>query len=464
MTGVKQDRLPSAPDAPSPESNGSGVGALLKASRLRCGEDIGDVARMLRIRRPYLEAIESGRFGELPGAAYVLGFIRAYAEHLGLDSDEVIRRYKNEIAGNTARNDLAFPSPVQERSVPGGAVLLIGAVVALVAYGSWYVTTSQERGVVELIPALSGRFAALVGTERPAERPAPPAAVAATPSPEVAATPDVPPAPATTEPAAAQPGATPVVPEPAPVVAAVSGSVAEKPAEAAAPPAAAAPVRAEPPARPPVVEAPKIEPKPDQASGEPVRTAAVAPPGETKPVAKTEAPPSEPPKVEPPKTEARKVEPPKPTPARAETEAKPKAEAKAEQKPAEPARPKAETKPAPQLAAVPTAPPSEDAAAGRLYGSATEPSRILVRAKVDSWIQIRDGASNQLLLTRLLRAGDGYRVPDREGLRLLTGNAGGIEILVDGQAVPAIGPAGAVRRHVALDVERLRAGRAVVEE
>ena len=87
-------------------------------------------------------------------------------------------------------------------------------------------------------------------------------------------------------------------------------------------------------------------------------------------------------------------------------------------------------------------------------------SRIVVRAKTDSWIQVRDSVANRLLLTRLLRAGDSYDAPDRAGLQLLTGNAGALEILVDGVTVPAIGPVGAVRRGVALDAGRLREGTA----
>ncbi|MDP1911269.1 MAG: DUF4115 domain-containing protein, partial [Hyphomicrobium sp.] len=89
-------------------------------------------------------------------------------------------------------------------------------------------------------------------------------------------------------------------------------------------------------------------------------------------------------------------------------------------------------------------------------------SRIVVRAKSNSWIQVRDDVDNQLLLTRLLRAGDTYPVPNRSGLMLLTGNAGALEIQVDGETVPGIG-GGAVRRAVALDVERLRQGKAVVD-
>jgi cytoskeleton protein RodZ len=90
-------------------------------------------------------------------------------------------------------------------------------------------------------------------------------------------------------------------------------------------------------------------------------------------------------------------------------------------------------------------------------------SRIEVRAKADSWIQVRDGGVNELLLTRLLREGETYTVPDRSGLTLLTGNAGALEIRVDGAAVPALGPDGAVRRSIALDAERLKQGTAATE-
>ena len=113
-------------------------------------------------------------------------------------------------------------------------------------------------------------------------------------------------------------------------------------------------------------------------------------------------------------------------------------------------------------------PPTNDASAGttrtgRVFGTDNTDSRILVRAKMNSWIQVRDDNGNRLLLTRLLRAGDTYRVPNRPGLKLLTGNAGALEILVDGETVPSIGPLGAVRRGVALDIERLRRGTAIIE-
>ena len=98
----------------------------------------------------------------------------------------------------------------------------------------------------------------------------------------------------------------------------------------------------------------------------------------------------------------------------------------------------------------------------RMFGSTSPEARVVVRAVADAWVQIQDAESN-LLLTRVLRAGDGYRVPDRRGVTMRTGNAGGLEIFVDGKVVAPVGPIGGVRRNVALDPERLVAGTAVPE-
>jgi len=74
-------------------SAGHAVGRLLRNQREARGLSIEDVARNLRIRRPYIEAIEQGRFEQLPGAAYIPAFLRAYARHIGLDPAKVLTAY-----------------------------------------------------------------------------------------------------------------------------------------------------------------------------------------------------------------------------------------------------------------------------------------------------------------------------------------------------------------------------------
>ena len=95
----------------------------------------------------------------------------------------------------------------------------------------------------------------------------------------------------------------------------------------------------------------------------------------------------------------------------------------------------------------------------RVYGESNLGTRIVLRALQDSWVQVRD-RQDALLLTRVLRVGDTYYVPNQDGLTLLTGNAGGIAIEVDGVVVAPLGPVGAVRRQIALDPVRLLDGTA----
>jgi cytoskeleton protein RodZ len=94
------------------------------------------------------------------------------------------------------------------------------------------------------------------------------------------------------------------------------------------------------------------------------------------------------------------------------------------------------------LPAGPTAgPPAEGPHA---YGAVDGTARIVVRATSDSWIQIRS-TDQALLFTRVLKPGESYLVPDRPGVSMRTGNAGGLEITVDGKPTASIGPNGAIR-------------------
>jgi len=108
----------------------------------------------------------------------------------------------------------------------------------------------------------------------------------------------------------------------------------------------------------------------------------------------------------------------------------------------------------------PPAAPAESAKKPREYGAENTDARVIIRATDDSWVQVRD-KDGQLLLTRVLRVGDSYRVPNDAGVVMRTGNAGGLDIQVDGESVPRLGPKGAIRHEVVLDADRLKAGTAI---
>src|SRR5215468_8735864 len=77
------------------------VGQDLRAARLRRGDDLAAVSKALKIRKDHLEALEEDRIEALPGRTYAVGFVRTYADYLGLDSVQCVERYKAEIAGRT---------------------------------------------------------------------------------------------------------------------------------------------------------------------------------------------------------------------------------------------------------------------------------------------------------------------------------------------------------------------------
>ena len=66
------------------------IGRILKQRREELGRTLQNAEEDTRIRKTYLESLENNRFSELPGQAYVTGFIRLYAGYLGLASDPLL--------------------------------------------------------------------------------------------------------------------------------------------------------------------------------------------------------------------------------------------------------------------------------------------------------------------------------------------------------------------------------------
>ena len=279
------------------------IGAELRQARERLGWSLSDFATALTIRPSHLTALEEGRLAVLPGLIYALGFLRLYATALGLDGDQLVRRFRAAARRVAPPAELVFPTPAPARSAPAGAIALLGLVLAVGAYAGWYRLSADGRLPAEVVPPVPERLARLAD-------------------------------------------------------------------------------QAVPPSVPTV----------------PTATAAAAPQA-----------------------------------------------------------------PAPVVAPIPEISPTSAAAATPASPATREPSsgdgRILVRARSDAWIQIRD-KDGQILVTRTLRAGESWQVPaGRSGLLLTTGNAGGTELVVDGVVAPMLGGNGAVRRDQPLDPDLIKEGK-----
>jgi cytoskeleton protein RodZ len=160
-SGLLKSRSTLPTDTPTDPPAAARAGAELRAARQRLGVSLHDVAVLLRIRLPYLEALENGDIAALPGNAYALAFVRTYATSLGLDAEEMVRRFKSESAGFERRTKLVFPIPMPERGLPAGAVALLGIVLAVGAYAGWYRLSGEGRLPAETETAIPERLASL---------------------------------------------------------------------------------------------------------------------------------------------------------------------------------------------------------------------------------------------------------------------------------------------------------------
>jgi cytoskeleton protein RodZ len=155
-------------------STGHAVGRLLRDQREARALSIEDVAKRLRIRRPYLEAIEQGRFDQLPGAAYIPAFLRAYATYLELDAEKVLTAYQASGPVPIAR-PVTLPAdfPILEKRAPIGLAVLTVLLVVGAGYAVWHYLPRQESIVAQKVPPVPDRLLA----SRPATSPEPAPAV-----------------------------------------------------------------------------------------------------------------------------------------------------------------------------------------------------------------------------------------------------------------------------------------------
>ncbi|MEZ5813320.1 MAG: DUF4115 domain-containing protein [Alphaproteobacteria bacterium] len=155
------------------------VGEILRRTRQHYNQSIQDIEYALRIRASQIEAIESGDLKALPGKVYAVGFVRSYAEFLGLDGDKIVKLFKTQAAGQEPETELYFPAPASEGQLPPWWITLtcIFAAIAILAF--WFGESRQQREIVETIPPVPPAMQAEESVVSPASSSAAPAAESA---------------------------------------------------------------------------------------------------------------------------------------------------------------------------------------------------------------------------------------------------------------------------------------------
>lgn len=413
------------------------IGPLLRVYRLRIGGSLDAAAETLHIRPAFLHAIEEARYADLPGPAYASGFVRAYAEYLGLDSEAVVQRFRAETGRAKEPAELHFPMPASESASPQGSILLVGVLIAVCAYGAWYLGTSREGFLADFVAPLPDRFATLLdGPETGGEDGQKSGAVAVTDL-ETTADQQVERAPAS------QPSPSAIASVPPTSPPAETGTVAADPV---------ADLIEETPVQRQAAAPAEADAEESAAAADPADPAAGAVPTSRRLLTTTAALSDDraddgvPVGGEPSGSTGPDPATSEPGPAGGNgTGGSPTADVAAgngvDAMAAEP--------PGPVTAL--TVPGD----GGTSAAAADEAARVVIEASERSWVEIRDRVGNRVM-SRLMAPGEVYEVPDDSGLRLTVGNAGGVAIRVDGSAVPSLGGPGVVRRNVPLEPERLQ--------
>jgi len=146
---------PGPPDLHS----GGDIGQALREIREHHGLSLDEVAEATRVRRAYLADLEAMRLDRLPSRPFTMGYIRAYAEALGLDGEAAVERFKAEEPD--LDEPLRAPVGVAAERDPRVAAIIAGVVVMLVAIVLWNIAQRTMLAGAPPPPTASARAAAL---------------------------------------------------------------------------------------------------------------------------------------------------------------------------------------------------------------------------------------------------------------------------------------------------------------
>jgi cytoskeleton protein RodZ len=367
------------------------LGNQFREARERRGETLIRVADLLRIKESYLKSIEDDRFEDLPGKPYIIGFLKTYAVHLGLDVRMVLDRYRALSQGDVDVG-IAPPAPATEGQSPTSLIITFSILCTLGIFGVWYHLTTQNTYLT-------------VGVKTP---------FPVNPPPNRSDT------------------AINILPEATVEVNKVSNVQIEKPKF---------PMENQSRGR---LEQ-ELQSKNKKRLGNLSDNKKLVRDNEDS-LAETVSGPK---KVQDQDKMPSLVEEKPPQIEILKSEESREGGQSVENKSLEYLRPRARTVVPPEIMG-----DSPSISGPSTIGARKGSKNVSLRAKAASWIELRR-ANGGRLISKMLQKGEIYNVPQETGVSLSTGNAGVIEIMIDGEVLGTIGSKGAVRRDILLDPENL---------
>jgi cytoskeleton protein RodZ len=132
------------------------IGSSLREARLRQGLDYPELEQVTKIRAKYLRALEDEQFDVLPAQTYVKGFLRSYAEYLGLDGQLYVDEYNSRYVGGEEETPLRTRRPTASRTAPRFQSRVVVLTLLGIALVTALVIVAWKRGSAhkQTIPGL----------------------------------------------------------------------------------------------------------------------------------------------------------------------------------------------------------------------------------------------------------------------------------------------------------------------
>ncbi|MYL33213.1 helix-turn-helix domain-containing protein [Pontibacillus yanchengensis] len=139
------------------------IGSRLKEAREAKNLSLEDIQKETKIQTRYLQAIEKGNFGIMPGKFYTRAFIKQYAEAVGLDPEALMEEHKGELPSSSEEEYVQYTRLQRhkdEASNKGSAVMsffpkfiialmIIGIVVVAYVFTQKALTGNEQSGTID---------------------------------------------------------------------------------------------------------------------------------------------------------------------------------------------------------------------------------------------------------------------------------------------------------------------------
>ena len=138
------------------------LGDRLRGERATIGKSLLDVERDLRIKAPYLAAIENGDLTGFDAPSFIAGYVRSYARYLRVDPEEAFAQFCSETGFQVAHGMSRAASTAPVAALRARQDAALGVVVPDARFGRSF-STPQGNGSTFFKPGMLGTLAVLLG-------------------------------------------------------------------------------------------------------------------------------------------------------------------------------------------------------------------------------------------------------------------------------------------------------------